>query len=197
MPTRDILPQHSWRRRNRPNLGCRLRETMTGSSPSAKKKKTLGQRLARTVAESTSIDTTSGTGHTEWVKLKTFLRSKAPFARDKDERVLKAKKHTDGVGEISFCTDRSRMDSGRTGASVAWCDLNWKARTTYLGINKEMFDAELYAIGEALKIALRNGRTGREPSRMPSEPPWTRINIWADSQVTIKRLQHNAPSPGQ
>lgn len=46
------------------------------------------------------------------------------------------------------------MDTGHTGASFARRDPEWKMQRTYLGINKEVFDAELYAMGEALGIVL-------------------------------------------
>lgn len=62
----------------------------------------------------------------------------------------------DGLDVVFFWTDSSRMDTRCTGASVAWCNPEWKMQWTYLGTNKEVFYAELYVIGEALGIALRN-----------------------------------------
>lgn len=55
-------------------------------------------------------------------------------------------------------------------------------------MNKEVFDAELNGIEVALEIVLQGGRTRHETSRLQREPPWTRIYIWEDSQVAIKRL---------
>lgn len=55
----------------------------------------------------------------------------------------------------------SRMDSGRTGGSVAWRDPEYKTRMTYLGTNKEVLHADLYAIGEAPAITLGKARVGR------------------------------------
>lgn len=66
-----------------------------------------------------------------------------------------------------------------------------------MGSNKEVFDTELFSVGEAPDIALKSGRVGNEASRERSGPRCTRIHIWADSQVVIKRLQNTAPSPGQ
>lgn len=63
--------------------------------------------------------------------------------------------------------------------------------------NKEILDAELYAIGDRLAIALHGAQTGRKTSRQLKHPLWTKINIWADSQVAIRRLQHMDPGPGQ
>lgn len=63
--------------------------------------------------------------------------------------------------------------------------------------NKEVFNAELYVIGEEPEIALRNSRVECEASRYWSELRWTRIDIWSDSQVAIKRLHNTAHDPGQ
>lgn len=72
------------------------------------------------------------------------------------------------------------MNTGRTGASVT-CNTEWKNQRTYLATNKEVLDEELYGMGEALGIALRNGRTEPEASRHWSEPCWMRFHIWVDS----------------
>lgn len=37
--------------------------------------------------------------------------------------------------------------------------------------NKEVFDTELYVIGEALEIALKNERVRRGASRWKTDPP--------------------------
>lgn len=37
----------------------------------------------------------------------------------------------------------------------------------------------------------------RETSRGPSEIKLAKIHIWADSQVTIKKIYHTDPGPGQ
>lgn len=62
----------------------------------------MGQRPAQRVAEGTSIDTTSDTEHTEWIEPELFLVDIAPFASEKEEMVLEAKRHTDGLDRISF-----------------------------------------------------------------------------------------------
>lgn len=54
---------------------------------------------------------------------------------------------------------------------MTWCNLKWKTTKIYLGTNKEVFDAEVYLIGEALEIALKNGKVGREASRRQMELP--------------------------
>lgn len=116
-----------------------------------------GQRLPCTVAEGTNIDTTVRTGHTERVEPETFPGGIPSFAGDKEERAMEAKKYTDGGDELSFCIDSSEVDSGYTEASIAWCNTELRTQKTYLSTNKEALKAELYAIGKALKIALKNG----------------------------------------
>lgn len=110
---------------------------------------------------------------------------------------MKVKKHSDRPGEMSFWKDGSRMDSRCTEASVAWQDLEWKTRKTYLVTNNEVFNAELYVIWEVAEIALKNGQVRRKARRQRAESHWTQIHIWVDSQAAIKRLQHNALGLGQ
>lgn len=75
--------------------------------------------MARTIAEGISIDTTTGTEDTEWVKPKTFPGSIALFASDKEKGAKEARKHSGGPDEMSFWRDSSILDSKCTGASVA------------------------------------------------------------------------------
>lgn len=51
----------------------------------------------------------------------------------------------------------------------------WKTGKTYLGTNKQVFDAEVYAIEEVLDIALRNGQVDREASKQGLELRWTKV----------------------
>lgn len=62
----------------------------------------MGQRLPRTIAESTNIDTTSCTEHTESVELETISVGIVPFAGTKREGAKKARRHADRSDEISF-----------------------------------------------------------------------------------------------
>lgn len=80
--------------------------------------RTLGQQLARTIAEGTSIDTTAGTKHTESVEPETFSGSIAPLAGDKNDGAESARKHIDRPSELCFWTDNSGLNSGHTGHSI-------------------------------------------------------------------------------
>ena len=53
-------------------------------------------------------------------------------------------------------TDGSRFDTGEAGAACVWKreDGSWTGRRFHLGANKDVFDAEVFAIYQALK-ALR------------------------------------------
>lgn len=44
---------------------------------------------------------------------------------------------------------------------MTWRQTEWRTWKTYLGKNKEVFNTELYAIGETLSIDRKRGQTGR------------------------------------
>lgn len=53
-------------------------------------------------------------------------------------------------------TDEFKLDKGKVRAAVCWRDTRlglWKDKSGFLGENKEILDAELWAILEALDIA--------------------------------------------
>lgn len=79
----------------------------------------VGQRLARTVSEGTSINTTARTEHNECVELESFSGNIARFAGDKKEGSTEAKRYTGGSGKLFFWMDGSTLDFRRIGASVA------------------------------------------------------------------------------
>ncbi|KAI0999672.1 hypothetical protein K3495_g8523 [Podosphaera aphanis] len=165
------------------------------------KAKTLGQRLANSLSDSTVIEKSYGLEYTRRVEPACFLGVvDVPNSREAAED--KARQHHDQEGELSFWTDGSKLDSQKTGAGVAWKNVsgNWECRKFYLGKNKEVFDAELYAVDQALEIALRGGRNkGRRESLVTNKilEELDRIHIWLDSCAAIKRMQHLEPGPGQ
>ena len=62
--------------------------------------------------------------------------------------------------------DGSRFNSGAVGAACAWqTNEGWAGRHFHLGNNKEVFDAEVFAIYQALKIfeGPSRGKDRREP----------------------------------
>ena len=59
-------------------------------------------------------------------------------------------------------TGGSRLQSGKVGAAVAWReDGGWTGRSTYLGTNKEVFDAEVFAILRAVRLLNERNEAGQ------------------------------------
>ena len=83
-------------------------------------------------------------------------------------------------------TDGSRLDSGAVGAACAWqTEEGWTGRRFHLGTNKEVFDAEVYAIYQALRVFEERGQTGRK------------YTVFSDCQPAIRRALSDALGPGQ
>ena len=83
-------------------------------------------------------------------------------------------------------TDGSRLDSGAIGAACAWqSEGEWMGRRFHLGTNKEVFDAEVYAIYQALKIFEERQQAGRK------------YTVFSDCQPAIRRALSDVLGPGQ
>jgi ribonuclease HI len=89
-------------------------------------------------------------------------------------------------------TDGSRSDDGRVGAAaVCKHGDGWKAFGSHLGTGRvEVYDAELWAIG----LALRESVKKRD---MLQAHGVKRVAIFSDSQQAIRRTEHLEPGPGQ
>lgn len=68
---------------------------------------------------------------------------------------------------------------------VFWRNREWASRSTYLGRNKEVFDAEVFAILRAIRLLNERGETRRE------------YTVFSDAQAAIARVQHNRWGPAQ
>jgi len=67
------------------------------------------------------------------------------------QAMVEAKRERDG---LVFWTDGSRKEDEWVGCAVVWKEEGrWKRRRIHLGRQKEAFDAEMYAMSEAMKIA--------------------------------------------
>jgi hypothetical protein len=109
-----------------------------------------------------------------------------------EEAVARATDWTDK--ECTAWTDGSRLDDGKVGCSVVWaveeeagtsrCN-RWEGQAYHLGSNKEVFDAELYAIYQAI---MRFGK------RRDHNQTYT---IFADAQAALLRCASDDDSPGQ
>ena len=81
-------------------------------------------------------------------------------------------------------TDGSRLDSGEAGAVCVWeIPSGWTGRRFHLDSNKEVFDAEVNAICQALCIADRREESGRQ------------YTIFADSTAEIGRIRPDSIGP--
>lgn len=70
--------------------------------PIGRGRETLGQRLVRTIAEVTTIETTSGTEHTELLKPETFPKGIFSLTGNMENEAGEASRHVDGPHEILF-----------------------------------------------------------------------------------------------
>ena len=83
-------------------------------------------------------------------------------------------------------TDGLRPDSGVVGAACTWKSPGgWTGRRFHLGINKEIFDAEAFAIYQALQVLDRLQESGH------------RYTVFVDCTAVIDRARTDALGPGQ
>jgi hypothetical protein len=93
-------------------------------------------------------------------------------------------------------SDGSRLESKAVGAGIAWkLGRNWKEKAIPLGRNKEVFDAELYGIQEAINIALKGGNPRRGPAVL--NPGYSTVTVFSDSQAAIRRVKSDYTRAGQ
>jgi len=70
---------------------------------------------------------------------------------------------------------------------VVWKEEGKWNRRTHLGRQKEAFDAEMYAMSEAMKVA----------DEMAERNEVTRVTVFTDSQATLRRIHSDEPGQGQ
>ena len=70
---------------------------------------------------------------------------------------------------------------------MVWKKERWNKRRVHLARQKEVFDAKMYAMSEAQKIA----------NDICTEKGVRRVTIFTDSQATLRRIQSDEPGPGQ
>jgi ribonuclease HI len=89
-------------------------------------------------------------------------------------------------------TDGSKGEDGWTGCAAVWRngEGGWQGRKIFMGRNKEVFDAELYAIWLGLKAT--RDHQGEWAAVGPKS-----ITIFTDSQAALKRMKNDDPGPGQ
>ena len=117
-----------------------------------------------------------------WEEFK-VLKGKA-FVEKKEEALRVAREWQDQSGTI--WTDGPRLENGAVGAAVAFRDSRgWVKRGTYLGKNKEVFDAEVFATMWVVRLLDEREERGRD------------YTIFSDSQAAVSRVQHDRRGPAQ
>ena len=108
------------------------------------------------------------------------LKEWGEFQQLKGTVVEDSKKETFRVAEewdVQFSTiwtDGSRLSRGAVGTAITfWTGKGWVKRGTYLGKNKEVFDAEIFAILQGVKLLNERAEAGRH------------YTLFSDSQVAI------------
>ena len=115
----------------------------------------------------------------EWSRRRAFPGQM--IVGDKDEAFAVAK---DWRRRDTFWTDGSRLDDGGVGAAVAWrAREGWDGRRYYLGSNKEVFDAEVFAIYRALQLIGQKAANGRQ------------FTIFVDSAAACRELRRMWRAP--
>jgi len=112
-------------------------------------------------------------------------RLKGQVIIQEEEQVLEeARKERDG---LVLWTDGSRKEDEWVGCTVIWKEERWNKRRMHLGRQKEAFDAEMYAMSEAVKIA----------DEICQEKEVRKVTVFTDSQATLQRIQSDEPGPRQ
>ena len=137
-----------------------------------------GQWLAWQISIEHSIDPADGVEPVERMEPDRF-KGKI-FIQAKKDALEEAKKYRPG---LVMWTDGSKLNHGRVGAAVCWREKAidfWKEKSTYLGKNKEILDAELWAILSALDIAAKKTLNAKNAP----------ITIFCDSQKVLRVIEH-------
>jgi len=105
--------------------------------------------------------------------------------QEEEQALKEAKLERDG---LVLWTDGSGKEDEWVGCAVVWEEGGrWNKRRTHLGQQKEVFDVEMYAMSEAMKIA----------DEKAEKEKFTRVTVFTDSQATLRRIQSDEPGPGQ
>lgn len=163
--------------------------------------KNLGQRFANSLVSGTNLDSSMGIESTAII-LEAGFPGKINIPASKELALCEARQYKQVRSELSFWSDGSKLVNGKVGAAVVWETTpgQWRTRKVGLGNNKEVFDAELYALDLALSIALQGGNVrarlgSSNANRLLREV--NNVHIWLDSRAAISRIQNLRPGPGQ
>ena len=92
----------------------------------------------------------------------------------------------EGSGLGNTRTHTHTLPKPRVGAAWTWWQGGeWRGQGSFLGSNKEVFDAEVYALQRAVRLLSDRGETGMG------------YTVFSDSQAAIFRLLHEECGPAQ
>ena len=118
--------------------------------------KGIGQRLAKNLTLGLDIDPSEGFERAILPKELLFPGKVVIESKGKAEENARKAYSTDS--DLILWSDGSRLETGAVGAGIAWeIGQKWYDRGRPLGNTKEVFDAELYGIRDALEVAIRGG----------------------------------------
>lgn len=145
----------------------------------AQRIKTYGQQLVEQVSVGFSIDLAEGVE-----PISAMLAQVFPGKILMEEKT-RATDFTKGDrADFTLLCYGSKLDQGGAGAAVVWKenrqDNEWIKQKITLGKNKKIFDAEVWGISEAVKIAENKCSRAQQPLA---------ISIFCDSQTAINRLK--------
>ena len=147
--------------------------------------KNYGQHLAQQVSIGFSIDPAYGVEPVVHQKPMEFPGK--IIIQEAKAAIWEAKNDTSC---LALWSDGSKVESGGAGIAFVWKNpafYRWEVCKTTLGENKEVLDAELWGISQALKIALKE----TTPKKVG------RITVYSDAQMAIKQLQEAKSNAGQ
>ncbi len=139
--------------------------------------RTYGQHFARQVSVGFSIDLAEGVEPVMHLMPVEFVGK--IIIQESKIAIKQAKEDMSG---LILWSDGSKREAGGACAAVAWksfLSYGWNTCKISLGKSKEILDAELWGISEALKIALKESTVRRA----------CRITVYSDFQMTLKQLQ--------
>lgn len=165
-PTKKILPI---------SLREGDRGFQPGEVPENARPNLYGQWLAWQITTDHSIDRAEGVEPVTHLASYNSLEPEV-IIKSKKEAIEEARKNNPG---LILWTDGSKLDQGQVAAAVCWEEKSttkWKEKSIFLGKNKEILDAELWVIFEALIIAekMANSRAS--------------VTIFSDSQKALKAI---------
>lgn len=118
-PTRNILPVTLREDERQAKLGKQTENDDIGTRMNGTRPESLGKRQKRGHITGTEIDTILNTQYMEWGQPTNFPGAVAPFACNKEQVTKEAKQYINRPNDPSLWTYRSRLDIGKTGASIA------------------------------------------------------------------------------